>query len=316
MASGTTSEGTRLAFAILRFLKDELSGEENSPDRVESLEVAIQCIKLAYDIEEEDPAVDSPKLLDIFVKAVPPPKEPEPLSEDKKAEAEKLKQDGNDLMKKESFNEAITSYTKAIEIDRRNAVYYCNRAAAYTGLGNHESALSDCRKAISIDKSYSKAYSRMGLTYSKMEQYELAVDSYEKALKLDPNNEGYKRNMEIAKEQIAKKAAVTSIPGMEAMGGMAEMMNSPAFMNMAQQVLANPGMQQMAMNMMSGFMRPPQQGDDQGSGGTGGQAPDMAGILQMGQQFAAQMQQSNPEVVNQLKEQMKKPPNGDDKGST
>jgi small glutamine-rich tetratricopeptide repeat-containing protein alpha len=34
-------------------------------------------------------------------------------------------------MKQEKFKEALEQYNKAIEIDASNAVYYCNRAAAY-----------------------------------------------------------------------------------------------------------------------------------------------------------------------------------------
>ena len=39
------------------------------------------------------------------------------------------------------------------------------------------------------------------LTYSKMEEYALACESYEKALELDPDNDGYKKNLGLAKEK-------------------------------------------------------------------------------------------------------------------
>lgn len=34
---------------------------------------------------------------------------------------------GNNLMKSEKFDEALKCYTKAIQLDGRNAVFYCNR---------------------------------------------------------------------------------------------------------------------------------------------------------------------------------------------
>lgn len=34
---------------------------------------------------------------------------------------------GNDFMKAEKFSDALESYTKAIRLDGKNAVYYCNR---------------------------------------------------------------------------------------------------------------------------------------------------------------------------------------------
>ena len=51
---------------------------------------------------------------------------------------------------------------RAIELDGRNAVYFCNRAAAHSKLNQHQSAIDDCKKAITIDPLYSKAYGRMG----------------------------------------------------------------------------------------------------------------------------------------------------------
>lgn len=46
-----------------------------------------------------------------------------------KEKADKLKNEGNELMKQEKFKEALEKYKEAIEIDSSNAVYYCNRAA-------------------------------------------------------------------------------------------------------------------------------------------------------------------------------------------
>lgn len=56
--------------------------------------------------------------------------------------------------------------SRAIELDGRNAVYYCNRAAAHSKLNQHQAAINDCKKAIVIDPSYSKAYGRMGYSNS------------------------------------------------------------------------------------------------------------------------------------------------------
>ena len=42
-------------------------------------------------------------------------------------QADKLKNDGNDLMKQEKYKEALEAYNAAIKIDGNNAIYYCNR---------------------------------------------------------------------------------------------------------------------------------------------------------------------------------------------
>lgn len=48
-------------------------------------------------------------------------------TEEEKKKAETLKEEGNENMKKENFAEAVNSYTKAIQLNPANAVYYCNR---------------------------------------------------------------------------------------------------------------------------------------------------------------------------------------------
>lgn len=97
-------------------------------------------------------------------------------------------------MKQENFSGAVEEYTKAINIDNSNAVYYCNRymglcqclqyvahlpgtdnlwkrvqhstciyrAAAFSKMNEHSKALDDCFEALTIDPKYSKAYGRKG----------------------------------------------------------------------------------------------------------------------------------------------------------
>nr|CAB3265685.1 RNA polymerase II-associated protein 3-like [Phallusia mammillata] len=312
----------RLVAAIVEFLENELKRDGVTPDMAESIDVARQCLYMAYATTPEDVPSTQKKLIDIFVEACPAPPPAKELNDEEKAVAEKFKQEGNGHMREERYEEAISCYDKAIAVDSCNAVYYCNRAAAHTGRQKFDLSLRDCKKALEIDPQYSKAYSRMGLTYSKMEIYDEAIKCYEKALELDPNNEGYKKNMEIAQEK-QKTQAPAGMPGMPSgmpgmppgMGGIGNFLNNPMFMNMAKQVMENPQMQQMAMNLMGGLGGPPP-GSDAGSSsqsvesGSGeaaanaAQPPQFSDIMQMGQQFAQQISETNPELVEQLRQQV------------
>jgi len=57
---------------------------------------------------------------------------------------------------------------RAIELDPSEKIFYCNRAAAHSKLGNHFMAVEDCQRAIDMDPNYSKAYGRMGYVKCKI----------------------------------------------------------------------------------------------------------------------------------------------------
>ena len=77
-------------------------------------------------------------------------------------QAELKKTEGNTLLRESKINEAIACYTEAINLNPSNAIYYGNRAAAYTSLREHEKAIEDCIAAVKIDPLYGKAFSRLG----------------------------------------------------------------------------------------------------------------------------------------------------------
>ena len=84
------------------------------------------------------------------------------LSADDKAAAEKHKQEGNAHMNGKQYDDAIDAYTKAIERDPSNPVYFSNRAAAHSSKSDHLSAVVDAEKAIELDPKFVRGYSRLG----------------------------------------------------------------------------------------------------------------------------------------------------------
>jgi len=304
------SDKRRLVYSIIQFCQAELQAEDLSDDAKESLEVASQCLQSAYALNTEDKHLEVSKSLPtIFQEATknePLHKKSPPSAADKE-EAERLKTEGNNLMRTEKFVEALEMYSKAIELDGSNPVFYCNRAAAHSKMNNHHLAIEDCQRAIDMDPSYSKAYGRMGLAHSSLEKHKEAVENFKKALELEPDNESYKSNLQIAEDKV--KSGVSPglggmppmFPGMGGPGGLdlGSFLNNPALMNMATTMLSDPNMQQMMSQMMGGA------GGAPGAPGAPGGAPaNMESLLQAGQQLAQQMQQSNPELVEQLRRQM------------
>lgn len=282
-----------LIYSIIKFFEREKENGNLNEDQLETLEVTIQCIEQAYGIKGSDSYPNAINLHDL-VKEIPieEPVEAEPQVADKE-EAEKHKNTGNDFMRMDKFQEAIDSYTKAISFDSTNPVYYSNRAAAYSKANLHDNAIGDCDKALAIDSNYSKAYGRKGLALSSQNRFNEAVENYRKALELDPENESYKQNLAIAENKA--KEMESGGGGQGAFGGLGGMnfgnfLNNPAMMNMAAQFMQNSEVQNLMQGMMQG------QGSDQNM--------SFERLLSVGQQMARQIQETNPELVSELRDRM------------
>jgi small glutamine-rich tetratricopeptide repeat-containing protein alpha len=219
---------------------------------------------------------------------------------------------GNAKLVEKKYQEAIDYYTQAIDLTPSNAIYYCNRAAAYSQQSKHEDAVMDCETAISIDPSYAKAYSRLGLARFSLGKFSDAIEAYTQGLTLDPGNESMKQGLSAAEQKLKEPMAAATAssqkdadmpraggggaPGAGGLGGMdfASLMNNPAIMNMAQQFMSNPDMAGMLGNLMGGL------------GGGQGQGQEGAGPGAGGNPLANLM--SNPEV-RRMAEQLKDDPN-------
>ncbi|KAI9343451.1 hypothetical protein DFJ73DRAFT_841641 [Zopfochytrium polystomum] len=261
----------QLAYAICDFLSSSIKNGTIKEDDAEGIEVAIQCIGEAFGFDFSDDSVATqlsvkpatlPTIFDVFLKtqrrmsgSQKEAESPEVI----KAKAEALKAAGNKLMGSQQYKEAIEKYTEAIAIDGSNAVYYSNRAAAYSQDGDHANAVEDAKRAIEVDPDFSKAYSRMGHAYFCLGSFADAVDAYERGLRLDPGNQSMKQSLVTAKQKLDESGAgkaATSSRGASGAGAGAgaggldfgSMLSNPAFMNMASQFMSNPAMSQMLNN--------------------------------------------------------------------
>ncbi|TPX33321.1 hypothetical protein SmJEL517_g03773 [Synchytrium microbalum] len=218
----------------------------------------------------------SPKPVDMEVPSPTPAMNPR----EQKLKAEELKGAGNKSMTEKNYAEAISSYTAAIGLDSSNAVYYANRAAAYSQNNEHEKAVEDSKRAIQIDPEYSKAYSRMGHAYFSLGKYQEAVTAYESGIKLDPGNATMKQSLAASQSKASEMSAAApssrssapggagGMPGLAGLAGLggpggldiASLMSNPEIMRMASSMMSNPaianmmsqpGFASMAQNMMS-----------------------------------------------------------------
>lgn len=126
------------------------------------------------------------------------------------AEAVKLKDEGNEHFKAHRFDEAIACYTKAIEVDPKNAVFYSNRAQVHIKLENYGLAIIDCDEALKVDPNFTKAYYRKGVAQMAILKYKDAQANFKTILKTLPNDkltlENYKQCVNYLKKQAFEKA--------------------------------------------------------------------------------------------------------------
>lgn len=229
----TDNTRTQLAQAIVAWLKDP---ETTSAAGGGDLESAAHAIESAFALAAR-PAPTGPGLqtiFDVFLKtqqklgsAAPQASAAtagsssaagsssstsapaQPSAEDL-AKAESHKVDGNKSMSAKDYGAAISSYSSAIGIHPASPIYFSNRAAAYSQIGQHDKAIEDARQAAKIDPSFSKAYSRLGHALFASGKYSEAVEAYQQGLLLDPENKLMKSGLDTAKAQAAKETGSSS----------------------------------------------------------------------------------------------------------
>jgi len=105
-----------------------------------------------------------------------------------KQKAEEWKTKGNKEYANGNFAEAVKSYTKAIDVDPTNHLYFSNRSAAYAGILNWNKALEDGVKCIEVKSDWAKGYFRKGLAEFELKKYDAAVATLKQGLAVEPTN--------------------------------------------------------------------------------------------------------------------------------
>lgn len=196
------------------------------------------------------------------------------------ADAEAFKAQGNKALQGKDFDGAIEAYSKAIELDPKQHVYYSNRSAAYLSKGEAEKALDDADQCIKANPSWPKGYSRKGAALHSLKRYKDAAAAYEEGLAVAPDDAALKSGLE-----DVRKAEEASTPRQNPFGMLFSPENlkrleghpkfgryyaDPGFRAKAEMMRMNPGMAQALLKdqeMMEvfGFLM----GMDFGAGGPG-----------------------------------------------
>lgn len=119
-------------------------------------------------------------------------------------------------MKGKEYDKAIEMYTKAIELDPKNAVYYANRSLAHLRQESFGSALEDGILAVKNDPTYIKGYYRRAAAQMSLGKFKKALTDFEFVAKRRPNDRDaamkFTECNKLVRKQAFEKAISNDVP--------------------------------------------------------------------------------------------------------
>ncbi|MTJ38046.1 tetratricopeptide repeat protein [Dolichospermum sp. UHCC 0406] len=88
---------------------------------------------------------------------------------------------------RKDYEEAISSYDKAVEIKPDYYEAWYNRGISLGNLGRYEEAISSYDKAVEFKPDYHNAWYNQGISLDNLGRYEEAISSYDKAVEFKPD---------------------------------------------------------------------------------------------------------------------------------
>jgi len=123
-------------------------------------------------------------------------KDPASVTDKDKAEAARLKTEGNKAFQQNHFEEAALKYSEALEHNPFDATLFCNRAYMRMKIEQHGFAIDDATKAVTLDPKYVKAYYRRAMCYLSILKPQQAIADFKKTVQLDPKNANAKTQLD------------------------------------------------------------------------------------------------------------------------
>ena len=130
--------------------------------------------------------------------------------------AASFKEQGNKFLTAGDYDQAIEAYSKAIDLDPSDHIFYSNRSAAYLSKGDAHSALVDGEKCIELCPTFAKGYSRKGAALHALRRYDEAIECYDKGLHVAPNDAG----LQNGKAEVQKAKSAHADAGESGLGGL------------------------------------------------------------------------------------------------
>jgi Tfp pilus assembly protein PilF len=89
------------------------------------------------------------------------------------------------------FEDALTCFDEAVEINGNQADVWFNKGYTHSVLGQLDEAVGSFKEAIEIDPNFEAAYMEIAFAYVQMGCAMDAVEMYDKSIELNPSAEAY-----------------------------------------------------------------------------------------------------------------------------
>jgi len=130
------------------------------------------------------------------------------LSQDMNAEAGKLYNEGNKLLKAGNYDGALEKYNSALNVEKDYRIFY-QRGIALKSLGNHEEAKKSFQESLKLKSDFEGGYNALGGVYFSMGNYQEAITNFEKVMEFSKNNSvknKVKKNLSLAYTKLGSEA--------------------------------------------------------------------------------------------------------------
>ena len=89
-------------------------------------------------------------------------------------------------MRKGQYDQAVSQFNKAIEINPKYVKAYLYRGFAYAQKGQHDQAISEFNNLLRLKPRLAAAYHGLGGAYGRKGQYDQAISAFNKAIEINP----------------------------------------------------------------------------------------------------------------------------------
>ncbi|KAK6006174.1 hypothetical protein QM012_006584 [Aureobasidium pullulans] len=121
---------------------------------------------------------------------------------------DRTKEEGNNYFKSGKYEQAVETYTSALEIDPQNrgtnSKILQNRALCYTKLKEWQKAIEDCERALKLDPGYTKARKTKAKALGESGNWEEAVKELKAIAESNPEEPGIAKEVRNAELELKK----------------------------------------------------------------------------------------------------------------